>query len=65
MMMEERGCRCTYYTDKCCFRNSFGECTILKDPDFYDDMCHFRKLHINGKNLYDEEKKNRIIRKHG
>ena len=42
-------------TERCCFKNYFGECTILNNTKFRDE-CHFRKIRVNGPNEYDAAK---------
>ena len=54
---EEAG-KCKY-KEYCCFRNGDKTCEILKNTDFEDGCCHFRKLVRDEANLYDAERKRR------
>lgn len=42
---------------ECCFRIEGRICTVLRDTDFHDYKCHFRKDVIDGLNMYDLEKR--------
>lgn len=56
---------CRETEEVCCFRDRFTcQCNILRDTDFDDGMCHFRKETFTGPNEYDLMKhgnKNRYI----
>ena len=58
---------CKKYNVQCCFAGGLAgdKCTILTNTDFKDGACHFRKLTPEGKNLYDEARKEKRGDKNG